>query len=131
MTGTRTASRLIGTAVLGGILLLAGTCAGWARCERSDYSAMPHRNSRSDVRMTASSGKECVIRLSASRRVTVVARRIAIAPEHGKATLEGESVFYRSFPGYRGPDNFTAEIEGHGSDGDGVAIVAVQVSVED
>lgn len=114
-----------------GGLLLAGTGAVSARCERSDYNAAPQKNSRSDVRMVASSGKDCVIRLTASRRVVVVARRIAVPPANGKATIEGETVFYRSFPGYRGPDSFTAEIEGRGSDGDGVATVAVKVSVED
>lgn len=112
-------------------LALAGTAPALARCERSGYDAVPQKNSRSDVRMVASSGKECVLRLAAGRRVVVVARRIAVAPSNGKATIEGETVFYRSFPGYKGVDRFTAEIEGRSSDGDGVATIAVTVSVED
>lgn len=120
--------------VVGGLALatvLAGASPAAARCLRSDYAAFPEKNSRSDVRMVASSGKECVIRLTASRRVVVLARRIAVPPENGKAVIEGETVFYRSFPGYKGPDSFTAEIEGRNGDGGGVATLVVKVSVED
>lgn len=81
--------------------------------------------------MTASTGKECVLRLSAGRRVTVTDRRIVVAPTHGKATIEGETVFYRSFPGFLGPDSFIAEIAGKSADGEGVAAIAVQVTVTD
>jgi hypothetical protein len=124
-------TKTIRICVLAAGLLAVSAGLAQARCERSDYNALPQKNSRSEVRMTASSGKECVLRLAASRRVVVTARRIAKAPAHGKATIEGETVFYRSFPGYQGPDAFVAEIEGRSADGDGVATVAVSVTVED
>lgn len=124
-------ARWIGTcALVAGFWALSAGLAE-ARCERSDYNALPQKNSRSTVRMTASSGKDCVLRLTASRRVVVTARRIAAPPAHGKATIEGETVFYRSFPGYQGPDAFVAEIEGRSADGDGVATLAVSVTVEE
>jgi hypothetical protein len=121
----------IGTCALVAGLWAASAGLAQARCERSDYNAVPQKNSRSTVRMTASSGKECVLRLTASRRVVVTARRIAAPPAHGKATIEGETVFYRSFPGYQVPDGFVAEIEVRSADGDGVSTQTVSVTVED
>ncbi len=111
-----------------GLLLLALAPAA-AKCERSNYKAVPPENSRSEVQMVASSGKDCVLRLSATRRVTVTGRKIVTPPARGKATIEGETVFYRSFPGYTGPDSFIAEIAGRSTDGEGVATVSVQVTV--
>lgn len=133
---TRVTSRITdGTAwtgriVLAGTALLLSASLAHARCERSDYAANPVKNTRSEVRMLASSGKECVLRLSASRRIVITERRITAAPAHGKASIEGETVFYRSFPGYAGPDEFTAEIAGRSPDGAGVATVSVKVTVE-
>jgi hypothetical protein len=125
------AGRVAGRVAASGLCLVLS--AGWAlaRCERGDYTANPPKNTRSEVRMLASSGKECVIRLSAGRRIQVLDRRITIVPANGKATIEGETVFYRSFPGYTGPDSFTAEIAGRSADGEGVASVTVKVTVED
>lgn len=125
------AGRVAGRVAAAGLLLLLSTGWALARCERGDYTANPPKNTRTEVRMFASSGKECVIRLSASRRVQVLERRITIAPANGKATIEGETVFYRSFPGYTGPDSFTAEIAGKNGEGEGVATITVKVTVED
>ncbi|MFO1151603.1 MAG: hypothetical protein U1E62_24785 [Alsobacter sp.] len=122
------------TACLAGaaaVLVLLAASPAAAKCERTNYRAVPPDNTRSEVQMTASSGKDCVLRLSATRRVTVTGRKIVAPPSRGKATIEGETVFYRSFPGYTGPDSFTAEIAGRASDGEGVATVTVQVTVTD
>jgi hypothetical protein len=117
----------LAVAAAGLLLLAAGPAA--AKCERTNYRAVPPANSRSEVQMTASTGKDCVLRLISTRRVTVTGRKIVAPPSRGKATIEGETVFYRSFPGYTGPDSFTAEIAGRSPDGEGVATVTVQVTV--
>lgn len=122
---------LSGRPVLSIVALLVSGGIASARCERSDYAANPVKNTRSEVRMLASSGKECVLRLTAGRRIQVTDRRIVAAPTKGKASIEGETVFYRSFPGYTGEDVFTAEIAGRNTDGNGVATVTVKVTVED
>ena len=124
--------RQAGSVVLGAALgLLLWVPAAEARCQRTDYIARPDKNTVSKVLMIASSGKECVLRLSATRRTTVTARRILVPPDFGRATIEGETVFYRARPGYTGPDRFTAEMAGKGADGEGVATVVVEITVED
>lgn len=80
--------------------------------------------------MQASSGMDCVIRLSATRRFTVTGRRIAEQPRHGKVTIEGETAFYRSFSGFTGEDRFIAEVSAKGSDGAGTSAIVVLVTVE-
>jgi hypothetical protein len=51
-------------------------------------------------------------------------------PANGKVTLEGETAFYRSFPGFRGRDSFVAEISARGTDGEGTSRIVVNVTVE-
>jgi hypothetical protein len=111
------------------VAALAGFSEAQARCERSDYTIVPSKNSRATVQMIAESGKDCVIRLSATRRFTIVGRRIAEEPANGKVTIEGETAFYRSLPNFRGADRFVAEVTGKGSDGEGTSVVTVNVTV--
>lgn len=131
MPSVRGGTNLYTGAAGAAIALLLSTSLASARCERSDYTANPAKNTRSEVRMLASSGKECVLRLTAGRRILITDRRITQAPAKGKASIEGETVFYRSFPGYSGPDSFTAEIAGRTGEAEGVATVTVKITVED
>ncbi|WP_293868886.1 hypothetical protein [uncultured Alsobacter sp.] len=101
-----------------------------ARCSHSGYQITPSRNSSATVDMRASSGRDCVIRLSASRRFTVTGRRIVEHPGKGKVTIEGETAFYRSFAGFVGEDRFVAEVSAKGSDGEGTSTILVVVTVE-
>jgi hypothetical protein len=109
--------------------------AGWAaaaeaKCTRGNYAADPAKNTTSTVEMTASSGMDCVLRLALPRRYTLLKRRIAEKPVHGVVTIEGETAFYRSIPGYKGPDRFVAEMDGKAFDGQGTARIVVEVTVE-
>ena len=80
--------------------------------------------------MLASSGRDCVIRLAATRRFTVTGRRIAEPPASGKVTIEGETAFYRSAPGFVGEDRFVAQVSARGSDGEGTSSIVVTVTVK-
>lgn len=113
--------------------LLAGlmaTGAAEARCSRSNYSVTPSKNDTATVEMQASSGMDCVVRISATRRFTVTGRRIVEMPKNGKVTLEGETAFYRSLPGFRGRDSFVAELSARGTDGEGTSRIVVNVTVD-
>ena len=129
MTVRRTAATA--AAVLAG--LAAATLASGeaqARCSRSNYSVSPSKNDTATVEMLASSGMDCVVRIAATRRFTVTGRRIVEMPKNGKVTLEGETAFYRSLPGFRGKDSFVAELSARGSDGEGTSRIVVNVTVD-
>jgi hypothetical protein len=116
------------TAGLMAAMGLAG--AAEARCTRTNYTVAPSKNDTATVEMQASSGMDCVVRIAATRRFTVTGRRIAEMPKNGKVTLEGETAFYRSFPGFRGQDSFVAEISARGTDGAGTSRIVVNVTVD-
>jgi hypothetical protein len=101
-----------------------------AKCERSTYTANPAKNTTSQVQMTASSGMDCVLRLALPKRYTLLKRRLVEKPVNGVATIEGETLFYRSVPGFKGDDRFVAEIDGKAFDGQGTARIEVDVTVE-
>lgn len=118
-------------ALLAGLLASAlGAGAAEARCSRSNYSVTPSKNDTATVEMLASSGMDCVVRIAATRRFTVTGRRIVELPKNGKVTLEGETAFYRSLPGFRGRDSFVAEISARGSDGEGTSRIVVNITVD-
>ena len=77
----RRARGMAGLAGLLGGLLLAS--AAQARCERGDYRIVPSQNKGAEVAMRASSGRDCVIRLAATRRFQVTNRAIVEKPQHG------------------------------------------------
>jgi hypothetical protein len=116
-----------------GIVMVAALvlpAAASARCSHSGYQITPSRNTNATVEMRASSGMDCVIRLSATRRFTVTGRRIVEQPAKGKVTIEGETAFYRSFAGFVGQDRFVAQVSAKGSDGEGTSTIVVVVTVE-
>lgn len=118
--------------LLGASLVAAALVPGGAeaRCSHSGYQINPSRSTSATVDMRASSGMDCVIRLSATRRFTVTGRRIVQQPASGKVTIEGETAFYRSFPGFVGQDRFAAEVSARGSEGEGTSTIVVTVTVE-
>lgn len=101
-----------------------------AKCERSSYTANPAKNTTSQVQMMASSGMDCVLRLALPKRYTLLKRRLVEKPVNGVASIEGETLFYRSVPGFKGDDRFVAEIDGKAFDGQGTARIVVDVTVE-
>lgn len=101
-----------------------------ARCSHSGYQINPSKNSTAEVSMLASSGMDCVIRLSATRRFTVTGRRITEQPAKGKVAIEGETAFYRSFAGFVGVDRFVAEVSAKGSEGAGTSTIVVTITVK-
>ncbi len=114
-----------------GLVLAMGLAdTAQARCTRTNYTVVPSKNDTATVEMQASSGMDCVVRIAATRRFTVTGRRIAEMPKNGKVTLEGETAFYRSFPGFTGQDRFVAEISARGTDGAGTSRIVVNVTVD-
>ncbi len=101
-----------------------------AKCQRTDYAANPATASRSEVEMSASSGMDCVIRLTLPRRYKLTARRITEKPNNGVVSIEGQTAFYRSVPGFVGADRFVVELDGKAFDGAGTAVIVVNVTVE-
>ena len=124
----RWARGMAGLAGLLAGLVLAG--AAQARCERGDYRIVPSQNKGAEVAMRASSGRDCVIRLAATRRFQVTSRAIVEKPQHGTVSIEGETAFYRSLPGFRGTDRFVASVSAKGSDGEGTSLITVTVTVD-
>ncbi len=122
--------RKVATLVAGLVLAAAFGADAHAKCSRSNYTVSPSKNDTATVEMQASSGMDCVVRIAATRRFTVTGRRIAEMPKNGKVTLEGETAFYRSFPGFKGTDRFVAEISARGTDGAGTSRIVVNVTVD-
>ena len=95
----RSSLELVATLIAGAALLSSAGARKSHAAERLQHHAI--ENSRAKVLMTASSGMDCVVRLAPSRRFTVTERRISEKPGHGTVTIEGETAFDRSVPGYR------------------------------
>lgn len=122
--------RTLGAIAAGLLVATAFADSAEARCTRTNYTVVPSKNDTATVEMQASSGMDCVVRIAATRRFTVTGRRIVQMPTNGKVTLEGETAFYRSFPGFRGQDRFVAEISARGTDGEGTSRIVVNVTVD-
>ncbi|MHB2168162.1 hypothetical protein [Alsobacter sp. R-9] len=117
-------------AALVAAVVVAAAGAAEAKCTRGDYRVVPSRNDTATVEMQASSGMDCVIRIATTRRFTVTGRRIVENPANGKVSLEGETAFYRSLPGFKGQDRFVAELTARGTDGEGTSRIIVNVTVD-
>jgi hypothetical protein len=115
----------------GAVAVLAVTAGpAQARCERGDYRIVPSQNKGAEVAMLASSGRDCVIRLAATRRFQVTRRAIVEMPRNGTVSIEGETAYYRSLPGFRGTDRFVAAVSAKGTDGEGTSLITVMVTVD-
>ena len=113
-----------------GLLVALWAPQAAAKCERTNYRANPAAASRSEIEMSASSGMDCVMRLALPKRFKTTARRITEKPANGVVTIEGQTAFYRSTPGFTGSDRFVVEMDGKAFDGEGTAIIVVNVTVE-
>jgi hypothetical protein len=121
---------LVRAGVALGLFAALAVSPATAKCERTNYQANPATASRSEVQMSASSGMDCVIRLALPKRYKLTGRRITEKPTNGIVSIEGQTAFYRSVPGYTGPDRFVVEISGKAFDGAGTAVIVVNVTVE-
>ena len=83
----------------------------------------------SEVKMIVDSGKDCRILFPIGDKTRVDSNEITTHPHHGGVRVHGTSgAYYRSFPGYRGPDRFAFSI--CGMDDGKAACADVQVNVD-
>jgi hypothetical protein len=84
----------------------------------------------SEVRMKVESGKDCRVMFPLGPKARVDKSEITTHPFYGGARLHGMSgAYYRSNPGYRGPDHFSFSFCGEGGGRTGCADVQVKVTV--
>ena len=83
----------------------------------------------SQVKMIVDSGKDCRILFPIDKKTRVASNEITTHPHHGGVRVHGTSgAYYRSFPGYRGPDRFAFSI--CGMDDGKAACADVHVNVD-
>lgn len=119
-----------GVFVLGGALaapLFAGPALA-ANCEvfrnRLTFA------SDTSVDMVVKSGLDCRVRYSLSDGIHIDSNTITERPRYGGARIDGTSAaYYRSNPGYRGPDRFTFTFCGEAGGKAGCSSVRVKIIV--
>lgn len=81
------------------------------------------------VRMTVSSGKDCRVQFPLRDKIVIDVNEIIEHPRYGGVRVHGTSgAYYRSNPGYRGPDGFVFAF--CRQDGEKSACANVQVKVD-
>ena len=81
------------------------------------------------VRMMVSSGKDCRVQFPLRDKTVIDVNEITDHPSYGGVRVHGTSgAFYRSNPGYRGPDEFAFAFCKR--EGDKPACANIQVKVE-
>jgi hypothetical protein len=86
-------------------------------------------NAEQIVRMMVSSGKDCRVQFPLRENVVVDVNEITDHPRYGGVRVHGTSgAYYRSNPGYRGPDSFAFAF--CRQDGDKTACANIFVKVE-
>ena len=84
----------------------------------------------SEVLMKVESGKDCRVLFPLGPKARVDKSEITTHPLYGGARLHGVSgAYYRSNPGYKGPDHFAFSFCGEGGGRTGCADVRVKVDV--
>jgi hypothetical protein len=83
-----------------------------------------------EVQMMATSGKDCRLYFPLSDKTVIDVNQITVHPHYGGVRVDGTSgAYYRSNPGYRGPDQFAFAFCGRESGITGCAKVRVKVEV--
>lgn len=86
-------------------------------------------DSRQIVRMMVSSGKDCRVQFPLRDKIVIDVNEITDHPRYGGVRVHGTSgAYYRSNPGYRGPDEFAFAF--CRQDGEQSACANIQVKVE-
>jgi hypothetical protein len=116
------------TASFSALLVALAPCAQAADCVVVRHEVV--FNADSDVRLIAEIGKDCRVVFPLQAKARVDKSEITAHPLHGGARLHGESgAYYRSNPGYKGPDHFAFSFCGEGGGRTGCADIQVKVEV--
>ena len=87
-------------------------------------------NADSEVRMIVESGKDCRVSFPLREKTRVDSNEITAKPRYGGVRVHGTSgAYYRSNPGYRGPDQFAFSFCGMDAGKSACADVVVKVDV--
>jgi hypothetical protein len=122
-------SRIIASTLCGALLMAAavGPAAG-AECVV--YRHAVAFNADSEVRMIVESGKDCRVSFPLAEKTRVDSNEITAKPRYGGVRVHGTSgAYYRSNPGYRGPDQFAFSFCGADAGKTACADVVVKVDV--
>ena len=91
-----------------GALLLTGAAGPAAGAECVVYRYPIVFNTDSGARMIVESGKDCRVSFPLAEKTRVDSNEITAKPRYGGVRVHGTSgAYYRSNPGYRGPDQFS------------------------
>jgi hypothetical protein len=103
-------SRIIASTLCGAFLtaVAVGSAAG-AECVVYRYPI--GFNADSEARMIVESGKDCRVSFPLAEKMRVDSNEITAKPRYGGVRVHGTSgAYYRSNPGYRGPDQFAFSV---------------------
>lgn len=107
---------------------LLPTAAGAAEC--TVYRSRIDFENEMLVRMLAQGGEDCRVQFTPGEQFTADVNEIVERPHHGGARVHGtSSAYYRSNPGYRGPDRFAFQFCGRNAGKPACATVQVKVNV--
>jgi hypothetical protein len=83
-----------------------------------------------DVDMIVDSGRDCRVRFPSDEVFDIQKNEVTGRPRYGGVKVDGTTgVFYRSNPGYRGPDRFAFTLCGHEGEKTGCSVIRVKVRV--
>jgi hypothetical protein len=93
------------TAIVGACIVLGVGPATAGECVI--YRNNAQFNAEQIVRMMVSSGKDCRVQFPLREKILIDVNEITDHPRYGGVRVHGTSgAYYRSNPGYRGPDSF-------------------------
>jgi hypothetical protein len=108
--------------------LLASESAGASTCEV--YRHPLKFASEAEVDRIVDSGRDCRVRFPSDEVFDIEKNEVTGRPRYGGVKVDGTSgVYYRSNPGYRGPDRFAFTLCGHEGDKAGCSVIRVKVRV--
>jgi hypothetical protein len=108
--------------------LLAPAAAWSSTCEV--YRQPLKFGTEANVDMIVESGRDCRVRFPSDEVFDIEKNQVTGMPRYGGAKVDGTSgVYYRSNPGYRGPDRFAFTLCGHEGGKAGCTVIRVKVRV--
>lgn len=115
------------------IASLGAAAAGLAPANAADCEVRRYPiviNLDTEVEMIARSGKDCRVRFPKDEGFEAEQNEIGDRPHYGGVRVSGAStVYYRSNPGYKGPDRFSFTLCGAEGERRGCSEVRVKVRV--
>lgn len=115
-------------ALLGAFLINGSPAFGAGNCIIYRHAIL--FNAVSEVRIVVDSGADCRVHFPLDEKTRVDTNEITTHPRHGGVRVHGTSgAYYRSNPGYRGPDKFAFTFCGIDAGKSACADVSVRVTV--